>query len=383
MEGAKIMGGDLGLSQVPELEVARPTAPLKGLDGVAVKRLLGGAVLRGCDPEALLEDAGIDSSIYGNANAAIDGRSYFRLVQQIQIALDDAFIGFLAEGCRLALEKERTRSYLHCSTLGEALRVSIRFTQALSADIGPRLVEEDPLGVKHVCTYQTIAGLDRDIFVWFRFVWIYHLFSWLIGRPLKLRKVFVQGARPTQANGFQRFALFNAPVEFGAPFDALCYDRQDLHANLVHGSLSEYEAYNANVPDWFATPSGGLTWRGKTEQALIQSQRSGDWLAPIEDIARQLRSNPRRLRRDLAREGETFQQIRMRLRGELAGAFLLATDIPITAVGYKVGFIEPGSFTRNFIAWSGMTPSDYRRQHKSDTALVAMATTLLTERSKP
>ena len=377
------MGEGLGLSPVSQLQMPKLAAAAGGLDGVAVKRLLGGAVLRGCDPGALLEDANIDPSVYGNANAAIDGRAYFRLVQQIQIALDDAFIGFLAEGCRLALEKERTRSYLHCSTLGEALRVSIRFTQALSADIGPRLVEEDPLGVKHVCTYQTIAGLDRDIFVWFRFVWIYHLFSWLIGRPLKLRKVFVRGERPTQVNNFQRFAVFNAPIEFGAGFDALCYDRQDLHANLVHGSLSEYEAYNASIPDWFATPSGGLTWRGRTEQALIQSQRCGDWLAPIEEIAKRLRSNPRRLRRDLAREGETFQQIRMRLRGELAGAFLLATDIPITTVGYKVGFVEPGSFTRNFLAWSGMTPSEYRRQYKSDSARVAVATTLLMERSKP
>ncbi|MGA8004597.1 MAG: helix-turn-helix transcriptional regulator, partial [Burkholderiales bacterium] len=173
------------------------------------------------------------------------------------------------------------------------------------------------------------------------------------------------------------------PVEFEAPFDALLYDRKDLHVNLVHGSLSEYEEYNASVPDWFATPSGALTWRGRTEQSLIQSQRCGDWSAPIDDVAQRLRSNPRRLRRDLAREGETFQQIRMRLRGELAGAFLLATDIPITVVGYKLGFIEPGSFTRNFIGWSGMTPSEYRRRYKSDSTRVAVATTLLTERSGP
>lgn len=357
------------------------SSPSLGLDGLAVKNLLGGAVLKGHDPCKLIQAAGVDPTVYGDASAAIDGRAYFRLVQQIQIALDDAFIGFLAEGCRLALEKERTRSYLHCSTLGEALRVSIRFTQALSADIGPRLVEDDHFGVKHVCSYQTIAGLDRDIFVWFRFVWIYHLFSWLIGRPLKLRKVFVQGHRSTQINGFERFALFNAPVEFDAPFDALLYDRNDLHVNLVHGSLAEYEAYNAGIPDWFATPSGALTWRGRTEQALMASQRCGDWSAPIDDVAQRLRSNPRRLRRDLAREGESFQQIKMRLRGELAGALLLATDIPVTVIGYKLGFIEPGSFTRNFMSWSGMTPSEYRHRYQPDATRVAVATTLLGERS--
>jgi AraC-like DNA-binding protein len=102
----------------------------------------------------------------------------------------------------------------------------------------------------------------------------------------------------------------------------------------------------------------------------------------LREIARRLRSNPRRLRRHLARAGETFQQIRMRLGGELAGAFLLAADSPITTVGYKVGFVEPGGFTRNFLAWSGMSPSEYRRQHKSDSTRVAVATTLLLERCK-
>ena len=371
-----------------QAETPPPVVPItcaiaRGLDGNAVKALLGGALLKGHDPAKILERAGVDPAVYGDVGAAIDGRSYFRLVEQIQIALDDAFIGFFHEGCRMALEKERTRSYLHCSTMGEALRVSIRFTQALSSDIGPRLVEDGNDGVMHVCTYQTIAGLDRDIFVWFRFVWIYHLFSWMIGRSLDLRRIFVRGVRPIQPNGFERFALFHCPIEFGAPIDALVYDRNDLHSSLVHGSLAEYEAYNASAPDWFALPSGDLTWRGRTEQALRQSQRCGDWSVPIEEVAHRLRTNPRRLRRDLAREGESFQQIRMRLRGELAGAFLLATDIPVTVIGYKLGFVEPGSFTRSFIGFSGMTPSDYRHRYKSDSTRVAVATTLLTEQSPP
>jgi AraC-like DNA-binding protein len=73
----------------------------------------------------------------------------------------------------------------------------------------------------------------------------------------------------------------------------------------------------------------------------------------------------------------------VRLRGELAGAFLLATDIPVTVVGYKLGFVEPGSFTRSFIGFSGMTPSDYRRHYKSDNTRVAAATTLLSEQTPP
>lgn len=377
------MAGDQVTSALPTLTLPNGPARPGGLDGLAVRNLLGGAVLKGLDPRALLREAGIDPLVYGDPQGAIDGRELFRLVQHIQAALDDAYVGFLAERCRLALEVERTLSYLHCETFGESLRVSIRFTQALSIDIGPQLVEEGRTGLKHVCIYHTIEGVDRDIFVWLRFLWIYHLFSWLIGRPIKLRSVSVRGARPFQANGFDRFAVFNCPVEFDAPIDALCYDRSDLNARLVHGTLAEYQEHEASNPDWFATPGGQLNWRTQTEHVLLEFQRAEHWSATIEMVAERLRSNPRRLRRDLAREGENFQHIRTRLRGELAAAFLLVTDMPITSVGYRVGFSEPGSFTRNFVEWTGMTPSQYRGRYRSDSMRTAAATMLLSERYNP
>jgi AraC-like DNA-binding protein len=370
---------DVADTRIPIAEYPAETRVL-GLDGIAVKSLLGGAVLKGQNPDALLRAAGIDPSVYGDAQAAIDGRELFRLVRQAQVALDDSFFGFFAERFRLALELERTLTYLHCETFGESIRVSIRFTQALSEDIGPQLIE-DPAGLKHVCVYQTVEGVDRDIFVWLRFVWIFQWFSWLIGRPLRLRGVHVRAARPVQANGFDRFALFGCPIHYGAPVDALCYDRADLGAPLVHRTLAEYEEYNASTPDWFATPIGGSTWRAQTEHALVELQRLHVWSAPIEALAERLRTSPRRLRRDLAREGENFQHIRTRLRGELAAAYLLATELPITEVGYRVGFSEPGSFTRNFSEWAGVTPSDYRARYKSDGARVTAATLLLSDRT--
>ena len=116
------------------LEAAASAVP--GLDGEAVKGLLQGAVLKGRDPLALLRDAAIDPRVYGNPHAAINGRALVRLVRQIQISLDDVYLGFLAQGCRMALETERVLSFLHCATFGEALRVSIRFTDAMSpADV--------------------------------------------------------------------------------------------------------------------------------------------------------------------------------------------------------------------------------------------------------
>src|SRR6201996_6788129 len=230
----------------------------QGLDGGAVARLLRGALLKGHDPCELLRRAAIDPAMYGNDEAAIDGQALVRLVREIQFSLDDVYIGFFAQNCRLALETERLLSFLHCATFGEALRVSIRFTDAMSADVGPGITEEHGTGLKHICKYHTIEGVDRDILVWIRFVWIYQFFSWLIGRPLALRGVCIQAPQPTQSNGFDRFALFGCPVKFGAPVDALCYSWDDLTVRLVHSSIAEYEEYYSGAPDWFESPGRGL-----------------------------------------------------------------------------------------------------------------------------
>jgi AraC-like DNA-binding protein len=351
-----------------------------GLDGNAVKGMLQGAVLRRHDPLSILRGAAIDPSVYGDPHAGIDGRALVRLMRQIQITVDDVYLGFLGQGCRMALETERLLSFLHCATFGEALRVSIRFTQAMSADVGPVIAEEYGSGLQHICRYHTIPGVDRAILVWIRFVWIYQFFSWLIGRPLELRGISIQGPRPVQANGFDRFALFRCPVKFDAPVDALCYSWSDLTVRPVHSSISEYDEYYASEPDWFDSPSRGLSWREQTQQVLIDLQKAGMWSAPIEVVAARLRTRPRRLRHSLALEGESFQDMRTRLRGELAGAYLLASDMPITAIGDALGFSEPGGFSRHFLAWSGLSPSAYRATYLSDATKVAAATTLLNER---
>lgn len=351
-----------------------------GLDGIAVRKLLHGAVLRGKDPYSVLRRADIATSVYGSADAAIDGQALVRLMRQIQVALDDVYLGFLPNGCRLALEAERIMCLLHAETLGEALRVSIRFTDAMAPDVGPLLSDEPGRGLRHACCYTTVTGVDRDTLVWVRFVWIYQFFSWLIARPLTLRGLMISGARPIQKNGFDRFALFHCPVQYNAPVDALIYDPADLAQGLAHSSNTEYDAYYASAPDWFEMQHTEPSWGERTRQAVIEFQREGNWSPSMLEVARRLNVNARRLRLDLAREGQSYRDIRTGVRAELAGAYLTASDISIQEIGTLLGFSEPGSFTRHFASWAGMSPSTYRGERAADATVNAAATALLNER---
>ena len=123
-----------------------------------------------------------------------------------------------------------------------------------------------------------------------------------------------------------------------------------------------------------------MSWRERTRQALLEFHKAGDWSPSVVDVAARLRTVARRLRRNLSREGACFQEIRTRLRGELAGAYLIASDRPITQIGLILGFSDPASFSRQFAAWAGVSPSIYRARYGADQAKLATATAVLSER---
>lgn len=351
-----------------------------GLDGASIEALLEGGCRQGHDPLRLLDAAGIARETYGNSERAIDGRALFRLVRQVQLALDDVYLGFLEQGSRLALESERMNSLMHAGDLGEALRVSVRFTNAMAPDVGATIEPCEPGCLLHRCAYRTTEGVDRSILVWIRFVWIYHFFGWLIGRRLELRRMLISGPPPREANGFDRYALFGCPVQFGAPLDGLVYSWKDLRRPIIRHSAQEYEAYCTSEPDWLEGYRDAPNWSERTRQAIITMQRRGQWAPSIEEVGTQLGTNARRLRHNLAAEGEAFQRLRTRLRGELAGAFLLASDLTIQQICALLGFSEPAAFSRSFVAWAGISPGLYRERFAGDAARIAASCHLLAER---
>lgn len=78
--------------------------------------------------------------------------------------------------------------------------------------------------------------------------------------------------------------------------------------------------------------------------------------------ARALGIQPRTLRRKLADEGTTFEEMRDEVRFVLARELLDLTDMKIVDVSDAVSFATHAAFVRAFTRWSGMTPTAWRRR---------------------
>lgn len=72
--------------------------------------------------------------------------------------------------------------------------------------------------------------------------------------------------------------------------------------------------------------------------------------------------SPRTLQRRLDDELTSFSKILERLRMQRAQAMLGQPDIKLIEIAFELGYEHPPSFTRAFLRWAGVTPSEYRDQ---------------------
>ena len=77
----------------------------------------------------------------------------------------------------------------------------------------------------------------------------------------------------------------------------------------------------------------------------------------------------RRLSRELREMGTTLTKEITQLRSEKATRALADTEQPIAEIAEAVGFTDPTVFSRAFKNWTGQSPRDYRRTHRSPDQL--------------
>jgi AraC-like DNA-binding protein len=115
----------------------------------------------------------------------------------------------------------------------------------------------------------------------------------------------------------------------------------------------------AHVGPAVAAVIPGLT--GRLRHILRPRLVLGD--ANMPEVAAHLGLHPRTLRRHLAREGLTFEEVKDEVRYATARELLEITDLPVGDVAAALSFSTPSAFVHAFRRCSGTTPTAWRAAH--------------------
>ena len=92
--------------------------------------------------------------------------------------------------------------------------------------------------------------------------------------------------------------------------NALIFPDHIFAEPLVRDFDNDLSTYIESCPDWFVIPGAGQTWVNRIERVLTDLQKEEKWSPTIANVSEILSVNARRLRRDLARENDTFLNVR-------------------------------------------------------------------------
>ena len=303
-----------------------------------------------------LERAGINPAVMDQPNQRVHTDQVARLFKTVQETLDDEFMGFTHNNCKVGLFATMAELVSHCSTLGELLDKAVNFYNLVSNDIPMQLNQTHGNAVLSFTMDQ--PQLDPEHFMAEFWLVIWHRFpSWYIGEPIRLQETHFTFKAPAHRSELQ--IMFPSQLQFKRSANRLIFDAQYLDKPLVR-SDQELATYVQNAPaDVMTIPGADTTLEAQIERMIGQRHPDRLVFAPIHELAKELGVSSQTLHRRLKESATSYQKIKDNLRREVAIHKLVNERLSVEQVAEVVGFTESRSFTRAFKHWTGLTPREY------------------------
>jgi AraC-like DNA-binding protein len=309
------------------------------------------------DISALLAKAGIPPRLLEVPLARVSPQQFALLTKAVWEALDDELQGLGPQPLKVGTFAMMCHAVVHCPDLRSALGRGSAFFRLFPG--GPRFHLEEWADVHDEArvVLDLAAFDDPDHYLAESATAVAHrLAGWLIRRRIDL--IRVEFSYPAPGHVLEYDLLYGAPCVFQAAHTALVFDRSALDLPVLQDEAG-LRAFLSRAPgDLLARLDYGSTTAAQVRRLLGQSLPGH--LSHPEEVAARLAVSTPTLRRRLAAEGTSFQQIRDQLRRDVAIAALAAGAVSIEDLARQLGFSEPSAFHRAFRRWTGSAPRSYQ-----------------------
>jgi AraC-like DNA-binding protein len=154
-------------------------------------------------------------------------------------------------------------------------------------------------------------------------------------------------------------ACFGCPVVFNAPHSELRIETAVLDAPMPLRDLETSTLCQQQCQVLLARMSKSSDFVDRVRQLIVA--RPG-YFPDIDLVADRLHMTSRTLRRRLASENSSFQQVLAEVRYQLAREYLGTSNLPLAEIAVLLGYSSPGNFTNAFKRWHGSSPRAYRKE---------------------
>ena len=182
----------------------------------------------------------------------------------------------------------------------------------------------------------------------------YALLQAICGASWKAAHVQFSHGRPKDARPYRR--LFGPSVRFNAEVSGIVFAGSWLDRTVPGADPRLRQQVMSEITQ--ASASSTMDFADIVRGALHQMVLSGT--SSAESVALLFGIHERTLRKRLATEGTSLQQLVSQTRFELAKQLLENTQLPISEIASALHFADAAVFSRAFRSWSKTSPRDWR-----------------------
>jgi AraC-like DNA-binding protein len=333
----------------------RPAAP--GTIAICfVAAALQSARARNLNPDELLANVGLSSSLLQVPQARVSAQHYGALWRTIAIALDDEFFGQDSRRMKAGSFAMLCHAVLSCKTLSQALDRSLRFYSLILDDISGTL--ERDAGEARIVLHERVAGANQRVFAHeLLLMLLYGVSCWLVGRRIPILRTEFSYAEPAYSAEYR--LMYCGDLSFNRPNTLIAFEAGCLDLPVVQNERSIKEFLRTAPESILLKYKNGSSLSARVRRRLRQCLPGQ--VPDFERLAEELNMTPATMRRRLHEEGESYQSIKDQLRRDLAISYLSHSSRSVMDIALELGFSERSAFHRAFRKWTGASPGEFRR----------------------
>jgi len=313
----------------------------------------------GKDAGPILAQAGTTPEQAYNDSIPLEVSKQVRILNLAAQELGDELLGFHL-GRDFDLREIGLLYYVIASSegLADAIRNAERFSEIMNDGVRLHFRQDDRAAAIALDYVNVDRHSDRHQ-IEFWLVTVMRICRQITDTRLVPRHLRVRHNRDAIPAEFRTF--FGTDVEFGARADEFVFP-----APVASLPIAKRDNYLNNLLRRYADealaarPRHFGRFRSAVEDTLAQLLPHGK--ASASKVAQQLGMSTRTLARKLNAEGAAFADILDQLRSALAQRYLSERELPISEIGWLLGYSEVSSFTHAFKRWTGKTPRQFRSE---------------------
>jgi len=310
----------------------------------------------GKDPSQALHSAQIKPEFLRNPKHRISALQMERISGAAMQELDDEGLGWFSRRLPWGSYGMLARSSISAPNLAVALQRWCRHHGLIADDIRLRLDTTGDQATLTITEHTDLKSL-REFCLVSVLRNLHGLACWLVDSRIALQGAQFPFPAPEHQDVYS--VLFSCPTVFGAASAMLCFDARYLELPLKRDETALQLMLKRALPLTVHQYRRDRLLVQRVRQALIGQP---EYTHSADDLAALLAMSSRTLHRQLKEEGASLQALKNEVRRLRAQELLLRTKRPVKQLAQATGFKNEKSFIRAFRGWTGLSPTEFRRQ---------------------